>query len=221
MKYYPVNLDIKNRKCLIIGGGSVGTRKVVRLVESGADVTVISPEFTGKLISLADEGRIVLKKRSYQSSDLEGVFLVIGASNNKELNRQISEDARRYNIMCNIVDLPEACDFILPSVVSRGDLLIAISTSGKSPAFAKKLRRNLEAEYGEEYAGFLKLMGAIRKKLLNKNHAPEVHRDLFQRLIEKGVLEMIKNLKVEDINAVLFEVFGEGYEFIELMGAED
>lgn len=220
MKYYPVNLDIKNRKCLIIGGGSVGTRKVIRLVECGADVTVVSPESTDKLISFAVKGRIVLKKRSYHSSDLEGMFLVIGASDNKELNRQISEDARRYNIICNIVDLPEACDFILPSVVNRGDLLIAISTSGKSPAFAKKLRRNLETEYGEEYAGFLKLMGAIRKKLLRKNHAPEKHRDLFEQLIDKGVLEMIKKLKVEDINAVLFEVFGEGYEFIELMRSD-
>jgi len=220
MKYYPVNLDIKKRKCLIIGGGSVGTRKVIRLVECGAHVTVVSPEVTGKLTSFADEGRIVLKKRSYQSSDLEGMFLVIGASDNKELNRQISEDARRCNIMCNIVDLPEACDFILPSLVSRGDLLIAISTSGKSPAFAKKLRRNLETEYGEEYAGFLKLMGAIRKKLLSKKHAPEVHRDLFERLIDKGVLEMIKKLEVDNINAVLFEAFGEGYEFIELMQSD-
>lgn len=220
MKYYPVNLDIKNRRCLVVGGGGVGTRKVIRLVECGAKVTVVSPAFTAKLISFADEGKIVLEKRSYHSSDLGGIFLVIGASDNKELNRQISTDARQRNVICNIVDLPEACDFILPSVVNRGDLLIAISTSGKSPAFAKKLRRDLEAEYGEEYAEFLKLMGTVRKKLLSTNHAPEAHKDLFERLMDKGMLEMIKKLKIEDINALLFEIFGEGYEFVELMRSD-
>ncbi len=221
MRYYPVYLDIQNRKCLVVGGGSVGTRKVMTLMDCGASVTVVSPDFTTQLFQLADTRAIKLKKRPYRSSDLDGMFLVIGATNNEELNRQISEDAQRLNKLCNIADRPEACNFILPSFINRGDLIIAISTSGKSPALAKKLRKDLENEFGQEYAEFLRLMGVIRQRLLSKNRDSKTHKYLFEQLISRGLIEMIKNQKEEEINSLLFEILGNGFEFEALMKTSD
>ena len=212
MKYYPVNLDIKNKKCLVIGGGSVSSRKVETLLECGAALTVVSPAVTKKIQKLADNGFIKLKKRPYKTSDIdEKVFLVIGATDNDELNKQIHKDAEQFNLLCNIADRPKVCNFILPAIVHRGDLVIAVSTSGKSPAFAKKLRQRLEKEYGDEYAKFLQLMGAIRKKLLSCEHEPEAHKHLFEQLISKGLVKMIKNGKEAEIDALLTDLFGMEY----------
>jgi len=221
MRYYPVNLDIRNRKCLVVGGGDVGTRKVMTLIECGAVVTVVSPEAGEKLLGLAETGTIALKKRSYAGSDLEEMFLVICATDDEELNRQVSRDAGKFNVLCNIADRPEACNFILPALVKRGDLVIAVSTSGKSPAFAKKIRKDLEKQYGAEYADFLKLMGAIRKKLLSYRHEPEAHKPLFEKIINKDIVQLIKNNDTDKIDSVLFEVLGEGYGYMDLMRQEE
>ncbi len=220
MRYYPVNLDIQNRKCLVVGGGSVGTRKVMTLVECGAVVTVVSSDVAEELLELAEKKMIELKKRPYESSDIDGMFLVIGATDNEELNRQINKDAEHQNKLCNIADRPEACNFVLPSIVNRGNLVIAISTSGKSPAFAKKMRQDLEKEFGEEYDEFLQLMGAIRKKALSEKHEPEAHKHLFEQLINRGLVDMVRNHDEERINSLLLEIFGQGYRFEELMKAD-
>ena len=217
MRYYPVSLDIKNRKCLVVGGGSVGTRKVKTLVECGAKVTVVSPGVSGQLLELANNGSIVLEKRSYRKTDLDGMFLVIGTTDDEELNRQISIDAEKLNMLCNIADRPKVCNFILPSIVNRGDLTISISTSGKSPALAKRLRIELEEQFGNEYAELLRLMGAIRKKLLSQKHEPEAHKQLFEQLISRGLLDMIRSIRKDEIDSLLFEVLGEGFRFDDLM----
>ena len=217
MRYYPVHLDIQNRNCLVVGGGAVGTRKVATLLDCGANVTVISPEVSQPLRDLAVSGLIRLRERPYQSGDLDGMFLVIGATDDEGLNRQISRDADRLNTLCNIADRPEVCNFILPSIVQRDDLVITISTSGKSPALAKKLRKTLEQQFGKEYGVFLKLMGAIRKKLLSQDHQPEAHKHLFEQLIATDLIGMIQKDKTADIDAFLYEILGEGYNFDELM----
>ena len=144
------------------------------------------------------------------------MFLVIGATDNEELNRQISSDADHLNTLCNIADRPEICNFILPSIVQRDDLVITISTSGKSPALAKNLRKKLQSQFGKEYGIFLKLMGAIRKKLLNQSHEPEAHKYLFEKLIAADLIAMIQKGKTTEIDALLFEILGEGYNFKEL-----
>jgi precorrin-2 dehydrogenase/sirohydrochlorin ferrochelatase len=221
MRYYPVYLDIQNRKCLVVGGGSVGTRKVKMLLKCGATVTVISQVVSEQLKTLADSTAITLHQRSYRSSDLTGIFLVIGATDDEHLNRQISEDANRLNLLCNIADQPQYCNFILPSIVNRGDLTISVSTSGKSPALAKKLRKNLEDQFGDEYAIVLQLMGAIRKNLLDRSHEPEAHKKLFQQLINSGLVDLIRDHKTADIDALLFEVLGKGYAFDDLTGKTD
>ena len=217
MRYYPVHLDIQNRNCLVVGGGAVGTRKVVTLLDCGADVTVISPEATQQLRDYALSGRMNLKERRYQSGDIDGMFLVIGATDDENLNRQISRDADRLNTLCNIADRPEVCNFILPAIVERDDLIITISTSGKSPALAKKLRKTLEYQFGKEYGVFLKLMGAVRKKLLSQAHEPEAHKPLFEQLIAADLITLILKGKTAEIDAQLFEILGEGYSFKELM----
>ena len=216
MRYYPVHLDIQNRNCLVVGGGAVGTRKVVTLLDCGANVTVISPLISNRLRDFAVSGLIKLRERAYQSGDLDGMFLVIGATDNEELNRQISSDADHLNTLCNIADRPEICNFILPSIVQRDDLVITISTSGKSPALAKNLRKKLQFQFGEEYGIFLKLMGAIRKKLLSQSHEPEAHKHLFEKLIAADLIAMIQKGKTTEIDALLFEILGEGYNFKEL-----
>ena len=213
MRYYPIYLDVKDRKCLVVGGGAVGTRKVETLLECGAKVTVVSIDASEKLKKLSNSGLIRLKERAFQTDDLESVFLVVVATDDEDLNIKVHTAAERRRVLCNIADRPEACNFILPSIVSRGDLTIAISTSGKSPAFAKKLRKQLEAQFGDEYAEFLKLMGAIRKKLLSKDHEPEAHKHLFERLIEADLVQMLKNADTDAINTLLLEVLGDGYDF--------
>ena len=217
MRYYPINLDIKNRKCLVVGGGGVGTRKVVTLLDCGAKITVVSPDVSGQLLELANNGSIVLEKRSYRKTDLDGMFLVIGTTDDEELNRQISIDAEKLNMLCNIADRPKVCNFILPSIVNRGDLTISISTSGKSPALAKKLRIELEEQFGNEYAELLRLMGAIRKKLLSQKHEPEAHKQLFEQLINRSLLDMIRGNRKDEIDSLLCEVLGDGFRFDELM----
>jgi precorrin-2 dehydrogenase/sirohydrochlorin ferrochelatase len=216
MKYYPVNLDIRSQTCLVVGGGAVGTRKVKTLLDCGAAVTVVSPEVTNPLSALAEENRISLKQRPYQVSDLDGVFLVIGATDNMDLNRRIHNDARMRGKLCNIADQPDLCNFILPSIIEQGDLIIAISTSGKSPAFARRLRKQLSAQFGPEYAEFLKLMGAVRKILLERTRDPESHRRVFESLIDQGLLKCIQDGDRARIDNLLISELGpgNGYDWV-------
>ena len=217
MRYYPVNLDVQNKGCLVVGGGAVGERKVKTLLECGARVTVIAPLVTEYLHELASEDRIRWKVRAYQPTDADGQFLVIGATGDEEVNRQISEDASGRGILCNIADCPKACTFVLPAIVSQGDLVIAISTSNKSPAVAKRIRQALEKEFGPEYATLLKAMGAIRERLLAEAKSPESHKQQFERLLDEGLLEMIREERTQEVSVLLQDALGEGYSWEELM----
>jgi precorrin-2 dehydrogenase/sirohydrochlorin ferrochelatase len=218
MRYYPVCLDIKDRSCLVVGGGGVGTRKTKGLLAAGARVTVVSPEISPELNALVP-GQIQWRQSGYCPEDLDGMFLVFGATDDEALNRRIYDDAGRRNMLCNIADRPESCSFILPSVVHRGDLLIAISTSGKSPAFAKKLRQDLEKRYGEEIALFLDLMGAVRERLLGTKHAPEAHKPLFEQLIREGLPDAICSGDLPAADRLLKRVLGPEFQLDQLLEA--
>ncbi len=217
MRYYPAYLDIQGRRCLVVGGGQVGTRKVGTLLQCGAKVTVISHEATSELRSMAAQGRVNLQLRDYRSDDLDQMFLVIGATDDQDLNRRIHRDAEAAQRLCNIADQPELCNFVLPSIINQGNLSIAISTAGKSPAFAKFLRRQLQGQFGPEYGRMLDLMGAVRSRLLAEEHAPEQHKPLFEKLIRGGLLEMIKGNNHEQINALLESVLGPDFKYETLM----
>jgi len=148
MRYYPIGLDIAERRCLVVGGGEVGQRKAERLLECGARVTVVGRELTRRLEGLVREGRVGHIAADYDKSHLEGVFLVIGATDDGDVNERIFRDARRKGVLANIVDDPGRCDFILPALCRQGDLVITVATGGRSPALAKKLRQELEERYG-------------------------------------------------------------------------
>ncbi len=218
MKYYPVFLDIKGKDCLVVGGGNVGARKAVTLEKCGAKVTVISDRFSSGFDDLKRTG-ICFKKKEYEKEDVKGMFLVFAATNNADLNQQIKIDASRLNIICNLADAPDNSDFLLPSIVDRGDLILAVSTSGSSPAMAKRIRQDLENQFGVEYAQLLGLMGNVRKKLLSSGHAPDEHKEIFNTLIDKGILELIKANDEININAVLCDVLGSKYSYQDLVSS--
>lgn len=221
MRYYPIQLDLQGRRCLVVGGGAVGTRKAGTLHACGAEVVVVSPEATAELAAWAAAGRVQWHRRAYDDTDLEGVFLAVGATDDELLNRRLSAEARRRGVLCNIADRPELCDFILPALVQRGDLVITVSTSGKSPALAKRLRRELEQRYGEEYAVLLRLMGAVRRRLLAQAHAPEEHRRQFETLLDDGLLEHLRKGDLAGADRVLEAVLGPGWKAEELLAEAD
>ncbi len=217
MRYYPVYLDMRERKALVVGGGAVGSRKAQTLLRAGARVTVVSPQASEDIRTLAAEGRLTWHPRPYCASDLEDMFLVFGATDDPELDRRIQADAEQGHVLCNFAAQPDRGQFILPSIVERGDLLVSISTCGQSPAVARRLRRELEDRFGEEYAPFLQLMGAVRAWLVKREHAPEDHRALFNRLIDGGLLALVKAGDREDIDALLRSVLGDDLDMGRLM----
>jgi len=216
MTYYPINLDMRDRPCLVVGGGRVGTRKVQGLLTSGARVTVVSPEGTEDLIALAQGKRLEWRCRRYRESDIRGMFLVFCATDVDTLNRQVYDDARQNGVLCNVADRPDYCDFILPSVLRQGDLSVAISTAGKSPAVARYLRQEMESLFGPEYATLLRLMGSIRVRLLQE-HDPDAHKRIFRALLQRGILERLRESDVPAIDALMLDTIGPGYHFDKLM----
>jgi len=219
MRYYPIYLDLYDRNCLVVGGGGVATRKVETLLRAHARVVVVSRQASARLKSLAATQRIRLECRDFRSEDLQGMFLVFGATDNSALNCQIGGEARRLGLLCNIVDQPESGQFIVPAVVSRGDLLISVSTAGQSPALAKRIRGQIETRYGEEYALLLKLLGAVRRKLLAQGRDPEGHKTLLTRLIEDDLVDRVKAGDIQQIDRVLIETLGEEFRWEVLMSS--
>lgn len=189
--YYAVSLNLVNKKCLVVGGGRVAERKVKSLLECKAKVVVISPEVTDELKKLADEGKIDYQAREYTVEDLDEVFIAISATNCQELNRRVAGDCFARNIPINAVDDPEYCSFIVPAVVRRGDLTISISTGGKSPALAKKIRQELEQQYGNEYATLLQYLGQVREQVLEKI-PDQAQREKVFRCLAENHLELLE-----------------------------
>ena len=206
LKYYPVFLDITGKKCVVVGGGEVAARKVVRLLDCGAKVCVVSPEIVPELAAVKKEGHIEHINDEYASEYLCGASLVIGATDNEQTNAAISQDAKAKGIPVNIVDDPQKCDFILPSLVERGDLTIACSTGGNSPALARYLREELENVYGEEYATLLNILGQLRSRM-EKNVG--VGKVWFDKLLAAGLLEAIRQKDEARVKIIVRAVTGE------------
>jgi precorrin-2 dehydrogenase / sirohydrochlorin ferrochelatase len=183
-RYYPVFADLQDKRCLVVGGGEIATRKVQGLLEAGAVVVVISPRLCTSLASLAAQGVIQHQARAFREADVVDCTLVIGATNQSAVNRAVCEAARRRNIWVNIVDTPDACDFIAPAVVHRGALQIAISTGGHSPTLAKRIRMQLEGAYGEEYAELLEKLGRERQRIQRLIGNPELRKAYYERLVD-------------------------------------
>jgi precorrin-2 dehydrogenase/sirohydrochlorin ferrochelatase len=164
--YYPVFLDITNKKCLVIGGGKVAERKVEMLLQFKAHVVVVGPVMTRALLKLGKECKIEYFQRTYTVKDLDNTALVFACTDNSAINNKIKKEAARKNIPVNVVDTPDLCDFIVPSIIRKGDLTIAISTSGELPLLSKKLRQKIEEIVTDDYLEYLHIMGGFRKHLM-------------------------------------------------------
>mgnify|MGYP003393139231 CR=1 FL=1 len=184
-RYYPINLALKNKKCVVIGAGNVAERKVRRLLECGALVSVISPAITPGLKNTAKKGKVIFKNKKVSLRDLAGAYLVIAATADRKINSAVSSYCRKNNILINVVDSPKECSFILPSVIRRGALTISVSTDGISPALSKKIRKDLKKMFGGEYAEYLRMMKKIRPQVRKKIKSMQSRKDFFNRILRK------------------------------------
>jgi precorrin-2 dehydrogenase len=207
MGYYPIFLKMKDRRCVVIGGGAVAERKVEALVVVGADVTVISPVITDGLRDLLTQGAIRHIVREYQAGDWAGYDLVFVATDNSEINAAVSSEARSLRIWVNSADDPDHCDFILPAVIRRGDLAVAVSTGGVSPAATRVIREELDEYFTADYASFVQIAGEVRRELREKSVSPgsgawnRALKGDFRRLIKEGRPVQAKDLLLEILGA--------------------
>jgi siroheme synthase, N-terminal domain len=194
MRCYPMFVNLEGRACLVVGAGQVGLRKIMSLADCGAaPLTIIEKgEPNAALLELAKRPGVRLLQRDFAESDLDGVFLAIAATSSPEVNRRVGELCKARGILCNVVDLPEAGSFIVPSCVQRGELAIAISTGGQSPALTKTIRKDLQDRFGEEYARFLLLMSRLRPRVLALGGKTEDNSALFRKLVGSRLLEALR-----------------------------
>jgi precorrin-2 dehydrogenase/sirohydrochlorin ferrochelatase len=196
--FYPVNLHMEGRRCAVIGGGNVAERKVLSLLQAKAVVTIISPQITEKLQELARRGIVAYENRTYQPGDASGFFLLICAADDNRVNRRAAAEARATGALVNVVDAPELGSFTVPSQVSRGDLLFTVSTGGKSPALAKKLRRELEQKYGPEYEVYLELLTGIRDEIKNELPRAKDREAFWRQTIDQEILPLVRQGKIKE-----------------------
>lgn len=190
--FYPMFVDLEGRRCVVIGGGPVATEKVGKLLDHGAVVRLVTPEMTAELADMVAAGDIAEHRpRPYRPEDLEGCFLVIAATNLDAINRMIWQDAEARNMVCNVVDVPPLCNFIVPSIVRRGELALAVSTGGASPVVAKHVRRQLDEAYGPEWEALVSLLRDVRDELKVRYLDMPSRRDAVERLMETDVLRRL------------------------------
>ena len=208
--YYPAILDIAGRNAVVVGAGKVGEGKIEGLLNADAKVKVVSITATDRVRDWAQAGRIQLDQRAYDSTDLDGAFLVIAATEDNETNVRVFEDAEARQMLCNVVDVTHLCNFILPSIVRHGDLAIAVSTGGASPAMARRIRISLAQCYGDEYAVALELLGSLREELKAMYPSPDDRKILFERMVYSDFMDMVRGGDTERIEAWVQTCIDEG-----------
>lgn len=207
-RYYPLFLDIEGRRCLVVGGGAVAARKVRSLLRCGARVRVVAPKLSDEMETLVREGGVEIFQEPFDTEHMEDAALVIAATDNEQVNRAVYGEAAERGVPVNVVDQPDLCTFIVPSVVRRGDLTIAVSTSGKSPAVAKRVRKLLESQFGDEWAAYLRLMGDAREKALKEIDDPKRREEIFNRLADSDLLEKLRYDDKEGARRLIEEIVG-------------
>ncbi|WP_378957136.1 bifunctional precorrin-2 dehydrogenase/sirohydrochlorin ferrochelatase [Pelosinus sp. sgz500959] len=201
MSLYPVNLQIDNRPCIVVGGGNVAERKVLALLAAGACVTILSPRVTEGLAGLIQEKKVSHVDRNYVKGDIAGFFIVICATDNGVINKLVAEEANKNGVLVNIVDAPELGNFNVPSQITRGDLLITISTGGKSPALARQLGRELAKQYGPEYGIYLDLVSTARIKMKEKIQSSKEREAFWRQTIDQEAIHLLKEGKIKEAEA--------------------
>ena len=209
MAFYPINFNMRDRLCLVVGGGSVAARKIESLLFSEARVRVVSPEACGKISDLADTGTVEWVRREYRDGDLEGAFMVFAATSQPAVQRKIAAQAKTSGVLLNSADSPDECDFHVPAKIRRGDLLIAVSTGGASPALSALIKHRLNLEFGPEYGDLVDLFALIRHQVVTGSGESEANRLLFRQLLEKPFAEMIRAGQWEEIRTSLETILPE------------
>lgn len=200
MKYYPAFLDLKNKRAVVIGGGKVAERKVRGLIKAGASVKVVSPSLTSALENLSEKGKVSHVRRNYRKGDIKGAFIVIAATSSGETNKKLARDA---DCLVNVIDSPSDCDFIVPSVVKRGPLTIAVSTEGASPAVSRAVRKEIEKYYDREFSRYLRFVESVREKAMKEIKDTAVRAKFFRSIASE---EIFKTLRDKGFDAVAKKV---------------
>jgi len=197
MEYYPLNLSLKNKKCVVLGAGHVALRKVKRLLECGGRVLVVGQEILPELKNLLKKKKVIFKNKKASLKDLAGSFLVVSATDDRKLNALVSAYCLKRNILVNVVDSPKECNFILPSILRKGNLTISVSTDGVSPALAKKIRQDIQKRFGLEYAKLLHLIKDIRPAVLKKIKNPRARNIFWKKIFQPKTVALFKKSKLQ------------------------
>ena len=209
MDYFPIFLDIKSKRCVVVGGGAVAERKTATLLKAGADVILISPRITNSLTSWRDAGQLTHIDRSFEDSDLTDAYLVIAATNDAEVNKQIAELANQQRIPINVADQPELCSFIVPSIIDRSPVVAAISTGGASPVLARLIRSRIESIIPAGYGRLANLCSRFRQRVKETFSNPADRRIFWDRMLEGGVAERIFSGHAEEANRLMEKALAE------------
>ena len=192
MRYFPINVDIQNKSCVLIGGGNVAYRKAIAMLKAGANITLIAPEINDGVRKLVDDEAVNWINRIYQPGDLDGAALAIVAVDDPAVGEKVSEEATRLNILINVADIPQQCTFTLSSCIERGDLLVTISTGGKCPAFSRHMRLKLEEIVDDAYGDLLNLLGDAREKMLEAGISSDNCRDSLNKIIDSDIISFLR-----------------------------
>ena len=205
MRTHPVFLCLEGRPCVVVGGDGAAEAKVRACVAAGGDVTVVATNVTPGLAALVSDGSVRHIARDYQSGDLAGALLAYASTRDPEVIAELRREAERERVLLNVIDVPEACVFLAPAVVVRGDLAIAVGTGGASPALAARLRRDLEARFGPEYGPFVAVLGGVRRVLSGDPGRTEV----LTRLIDSPLLDLLRRGQWDEVDRLLGRLAGE------------
>lgn len=200
---YPINLDLTGQACLVLGGGSVAERKVRRLLDEGAVVTVIAPALTPALQILAEEHQLSWQRRTYQPGDETTFFLIICATDDEAVSQAVSAAAKAQGKLLNVCDVPDLCNFTLPSIVRQGDLQLTISTNGKEPAFSRWLRKHLEQNFDERYGRWMAELAAIRKEGQTLLATSRDRQAFWRQALTDDVMDLVENNEIDAASSLL------------------
>ena len=206
MAYYPIAVDLTDQPVLVVGGGTVALRKIEMLIEFGARVTVVAPDVMPEIETLAGSGKIALKRRDYELRDIDDAILIIAATDDRGVNSRVSKDAQMANTLVNIVDDPELCSFIVPATIKRGDLTISISTAGKSPVLARRVREKIEEIFGPEYGELADLLGEIREIAKERFKEQSDRQEVFRKIVDSEVIDLLRTGKREGARSLALEI---------------
>jgi siroheme synthase-like protein len=203
--YYPIFLDIEERNVVIIGGGEVCARKAETMMRYGAQVTIVSPEFTPEIEQWARDGQLTISRKRYETADIEGAHIVIASTDDTSVNEKVAADSRARRIPVNVVDVTHLCEFIVPAIIEKNGIQIAISTGGKSPAVARTLKEDLNRTVGPEYSEVNDLLGSLRDSAKATLPTDVDRKRFFDGIIAQGVLQMLRDGRRADAYRVIAE----------------